>query len=141
MLLPGILMTYQGCTRAGGALGTWITGESAEGVVTSIRQIGPLSSGSRGRTRAASIITFTAADGQVVTFEHPVQSLPPPFARGERVRVHYDRDSPGDAVVPAGIALLSFGWGFVAVAGAILALAGGLLLLIAALPWQARRAA
>lgn len=141
LLVPGTLMTYQGCTRAGGALGTWLTGESADGVVTSIREFRGSSSTLRSPARAASVITFRTADGRLVTFEHPVQSLPPPFAQGERVRVYYDPDEPEDAVAPSGLALLSFGWGFVAVAGMALVLTGALVLLIAALPWVSRRRA
>jgi len=139
LLLAGILMTYQGCTRAGGALGTWITGESADGVVTDIREFRAGTAASRSPARASSMITFRTAEGRVVTFEHPVQSLPPPFAKGERVRVYYDPDAPEDAVAPSGLALLTFGWGFVAAAGLAIALTGGLILLIAALPWVANR--
>jgi len=139
LLLSGVLMTYQGCTRAGGALGTWLTGESAEGVVTDIREFRAGTSASRTPARATSVITFRTADDRAVTFEHPVQSLPPPFAKGERVRVHYDPDAPEHAVAPSGLALLTFGWGFVAVAGFALVLTGGLILLIAALPWVANR--
>ena len=141
LLLSGVLMTYQGCMRVGGALGTWITGESAVGVVTSIREYRGSSSTLRSATRAASVITFRTGDGRVVTFEHPVQGLPPPFARGEHVRVYYDPDAPEDAVAPSGLALLSFGWGFVAFAGMALVVTGGLALLISALPWVAKEPA
>lgn len=139
LLVSGLLMGYQGCTRVGGGLATWVTGESADGVVTSIRTFPGSSPPARTRFRESSVITFTAADGNVVTFEHPVQSSPPPFAQGEHVRVFYDPDAPQDAVAPSGLAMLLLGWGFVAAAGLGLMLTGAALLLIGALPWSERK--
>ncbi len=139
LLLSGLLMSYEGCTRAGGGLATWLTGESADGVVTSIRTFPGSSPPARTRYRESSVITFRTAEGEVVTFEHPVQSSPPPFAKGERVRVFYDPDAPEDAVAPSGLALVVFGWSFLAVAGIVVMFTGTLLLVIAMLPWRERR--
>lgn len=139
LLVVGLLMGYQGCTRAGGGLATWVTGESADGVVTSIRTFQASSPPSRMPFRQSSLITFTSAGGEVVTFEHPVQGSPPPFALGERVRVFYDADAPYDAVAPAGLAMLLLGWGLLAAAGFGVMLTGAVLLLIGALPWAERR--
>lgn len=139
LLVSGLLMGYQGCTRAGGGLATWVTGESADGVVTSIRSFPGSSPPARTRFRESSVITFTAADGKVVTFEHPVQSSPPPFAQGEHVRVFYDPDAPEDAVAPSGLAMLLLGWGFLAAAGIGVMLTGAVLLLVGALPWAERK--
>lgn len=139
LLVSGLLMGYQGCTRAGGGFATWVTGESAEGVVTSIRTFPGSSPPARTRYRESSVITFTAADGQVVTFEHPVQSSPPPFAQGERVRVYYDPDAPEDAVAPSGLALMLLGWGFLAAAGIGVMLTGAVILVVGALPWSERK--
>lgn len=135
LLVSGLLMGYQGCARVGGGLSTWLSGESADGVVTSIRTFPGSPAPARTPYREASLITFTAADGEVVTFEHPVQSAPPPFAKGERVRVFYDPAAPHDAVAPGGLALLLFGWGFLAAAGLLVALGGALVLIVGALPW------
>ncbi len=138
LLVSGLLMGYQGCTHAGGGLATWLTGESVDGVVTSIRTFPGRSPPARTRYRESSVITFTAADGKVVTFEHPVQGSPPPFARGERVRVFYDLDAPEHAVAPSGLALMLLGWGFLAAAGVGVMLTGAGILLVGALPWSER---
>ena len=128
-------MGYQGCTRAVGGIGTWVGGQSAEGVVTSIRERPGRSPPARTRLRESSVITFTTAKGEVVTFEHPVQSMPAPYAQNEHVRVVYDADASQDAVVPGGLALLSLMWALLGMAGLVLMLTGPALLLIGALPW------
>lgn len=138
LLLPGVLMGYQGCSRAGGGLATWITGDAADGTVTAIRSYGGSSPPLTSPRRDASVITFTAAGGEVVSFEHPVRGSSPPFAKGERVRVFYDPDEPEDAVAPGGLPMLVFGWGFVAAAGVALVVTGLLVLLVGALPWGVR---
>lgn len=81
----------------------------------------------------------TVADGEAVTFEHPMQSSPPPFGKGDRVRVFYAPDAPQVAVAPNGLALVPFGWSFPALAGLAVALTGAALLLVGALPWVSRR--
>lgn len=138
LLLAGLLMAYQGCSRAGSGFSTWLTGDSAEGRVTGIREI-PGNAHARTAHRKASIISFTTADGRAVSFEHPVQGSTPPFALGERVRVHYDADVPQDAVAPSGLALLVFRWGFLAAAGLAVLATGAVVLLLAALPWARAR--
>jgi hypothetical protein len=138
LLVSGLLLGYHGCARSGGGLATWAIGEPADGTVTGIRTYAGGSAAARTRFREASLISFTTASGQVITFEHPVQSSPPPFAMGERVRVYYDPDAPEDAVAPAGLAMLVFGWGFVAMAGLALVIAGAIVLLVGALPWTER---
>lgn len=138
LLLPGLLMSYHGCSRSGASLSTWITGDTAEGTVTDIRTYAGTARPAGSPHRQASVITFTTAEGEVVTFEHPVQSVPPPFGMGERVRVHYDPKAPQHAVAPAGLAMLVLGWGFVATAGMLLVLAAAAILLVAILPWRRR---
>lgn len=138
LVVSGVLTGYFGCSRAGGAFGTWMTGESADGVVTSVRTIPASSAIPRSRGGEKSVISFRTAEGKVVTFEHPVQGSPAPFAKDERVRVVYDADTPEDAVAPRGLAIVLFGWSFLGAAGVIVMLTGAFLLLLGALPWQER---
>ncbi len=136
LLVPGLLMGYLGCSRTVGAVGTWVGGEAATGVVTSIRHSPGRAGPAQSPSGEYSSITFTAADGKVFTFEHPVGSTSAPYARGERVRVVYDANAPEEAVVPGGLTWLLLGWGLLAVAGLVLAMTAAALLLVGALPWR-----
>ncbi len=106
--------------------------------MTSIRESRGSSPPARTRFRQSSVITFTTADGEVVTFEHPVQSSSPSYAHNEHVRVAYDADAPQDALVPGGLALLSLMWALLGMAGMLVMLTGGVLL-VGALPWGTQR--
>lgn len=139
LLVPGLLMGYVGCSKTVGAMGTWVGGESATGVVTSIRQTRGSPAPVQSPSGEYSSITFTTAEGKVITFEHPVGSTTAPYAQGERVKVVYDADEPEEAVVPGGLTWLVLGWGLLAVAGVILVLTAAALLLIGALPWRRQR--
>jgi len=138
LLVSGVLMALFGCIRAVGGVTTWVGGESAEGVVTSIqeeRRVGPSNKNSYGEY---SVITFRTADGRVVTFRHPMGGNSAPYSMQERVRVVYDADAPEDAVVPGGLAFLTAAWMFLFVTGVVLVIAGAGVLVLGALPWQAR---
>lgn len=120
---------------------TWGTWVICDGVVTEFRDYRERSSTLRRATMAAPMVTFRTADGQVVASRHPVPSLPAAFAKGVRLRSYNNPDTPRDAVVPAGLALLSLGWGSAGAAGLALVVTPGLFLRIAALPWMERQRA
>ncbi len=135
-IVTGLLMSYLGCTRAVRPVAVFAFGESADGVVTSIREWPASSGAARIPFRQASVITFKTAAGEVITFEHPMQSSPPPYAQNEHVRVVYDADSPQDAVVAGGSSLLVLVvWAFVAFCGLVAILVGAVVIFAGALPW------
>ncbi len=140
LIVPGLLVGYLGCSKTVGAVATWVGGESAEGVVTALRPRGFSSRAVLPSSKHPAEITFTTADGKVITFHHPVGGSPPPFEQGERVRVLYDADAPEDAVAASGLPLMLLGWGFLAAAGVVGILTGATLLIVGALPWTKRHA-
>ena len=73
LLVPGVLMALFGCVRAVGGVATWVGGESADGVVTSITSSSRYGATGQPSSRGEqSVITFRAADGEVVTLTHPM---------------------------------------------------------------------
>ena len=139
LLVPGVLMALFGCVRAVGGVATWVGGESADGVVTSIKiSPGDGATGKPSSRGEQSVITFRTADGQVVTFTHPMGGTSAPYAMQEHVRVVYDAEAPEDAVVPGSLAFLTMAWLLLLAAALMLVVAGVTVLLLGALPWESR---
>ncbi len=138
LLVVGVPMSYVGCAKTVGAVMTSVRGESADGVVTALRPRGFNSRTVMPSSRHPAEITFTTADGTVVTFHHPVGGRNNPFTHGERVRVLYEADAPEDAIASRALPVLLLGWGFLAVAGLVEMLTGAALLLVGTLPWSQR---
>lgn len=135
-IIAGLLVSYQGCTRALRPVAVFASGESADGVVTSIREWPATSGAARSRFRQASVITFKTAAGEDITFEHPLQSSPPPYAQNEHVRVVYDAEAPQHAVVQGGSLLwVMVLWAFIAICGLVAILVGAAVIFAGALPW------
>jgi len=138
LIVSGVLMAPFGCARGVAGVATWVGGVEADGVVTSIRKSqisGP--PGTRSYSER-SVISFTTAEGQWVSFSPPLGGRSAPYSMEEHVRVVYDADAPEDAVVPGILALLTVAWMLLFMAGVVLVLAGAGLLVLGALPWQSR---
>lgn len=77
---------------------------TAEGTVTTVQQSG------RGFN---ALISFPTSDGRVIQFTSPINTRPPEFTVGQKVRVYYNPDDPAGSARPDSFISLWF-WPFLA---------------------------
>ena len=136
MVLAAAVMLVASAWITVAPLWTWATGETADARIGTSTVI-------RGRVnqRGPSFLTgvsatFTARDGREYTARDPMTFQGGGPDNGDRVRVAYDPDDPGDGVI---LALLPWHVAtsiLLLVSGLGLLFIGGLFLLGAKLPWR-----
>lgn len=136
MLLGGVLSIAHSCSTLFGAASTWASGTTVEGSVIQISKRQMTSTNGQRRHVESAIVQFTTAKGDVITITDKVTSTTAPYRIGEKVKVVYEADRPEAALItgsaPADTALSVFQ----GISGWIGLVMGGLLIVLAKLPWM-----